>query len=171
MEQRPVVIVLLPVLVVMCLVGGCGVYSANSGRVDESLQKVAVQYLENLTSEPNIGVDLTDRIILAVQLDNTLKVVEEGDADTILSGRVVRYHLKEAFAREDLTVNEYQVQIAVQLSLTVRATGEKLFENRRFTGSGSYLLDDPDGTTEETARTEATTDIVKDILAIVVEDW
>ena len=158
------------VATVLLGIGGCGVYSASSGRVDDSFKRVAVQYLENLTSEPNIGVDLADAIILALQLDNTLKVVDEGDTDTILAGKVMRYGLKEVAARQDLTVTEYQVQIAVELTLTVRATGEKLFERKRFTGTGNYVLND-DVTSEDTARSEAAEEIVRDILALVVEDW
>jgi hypothetical protein len=162
------------VLLLVCavpLLGGCGVYSASTGRVDVSLQRTSVRYLENNTSEPTIGVDLTDAIILAIQVDNTLKIVEEGDADTIISGKVVRYHLKEVSARESLTVDEYQVQIAVVLDMVRRSTGESIFSNRRFTGLGNYILDDPSGSSEETARQEAADEIVKDILAIVVEGW
>jgi hypothetical protein len=158
--------------VVMCvMMSGCGVYSASSGRVDENLQKVAVQYLENLTPEPNLGVDLSDVIIFAIQSDNTLKVVDEASADSIISGRVVRYTLREVMTTQELTVNEYQVQIAVVLTFTVRATGEKIFDKRRFTGTGNYVLNDPQGTSEQTARSEAVEEIVRDILAQVVEDW
>jgi hypothetical protein len=158
-------------VVIWGMVPGCGVYSASSGRVDENLQKVAVQYLENLTPEPNLGVDLSDVIIFALQSDNTLKVVDEASADSIISGRVVRYTLREVMTTQDLTVNEYQVQIAVVLTFTVRATGEKIFDKRRFTGTGNYLLNDPQGTSEQTARSEAVEEIVRDILAQVVEDW
>ena len=104
----------LRVFVLVALVftlGGCSTYSGSSGRVDEGIQRVAVQYLENLTAEPNIGVDLADLITLAIQVDNTLKVVDEGEADTIISGKVLRYALREQSPREDLTVTEYQVQI------------------------------------------------------------
>jgi len=153
------------------MLSGCGVYSASSGRVDENLQKVAVQYLENLTPEPNLGVDLSDVIIFAIQSDNTLKVVDEASADSIISGRVVRYTLREVMTTQELTVNEYQVQIAVVLTFTVRATGEKIFDKRRFTGTGNYVLNDPQGTSEQTARSEAVEEIVRDILAQVVEDW
>ncbi len=159
-------------LVMVCgLVAGCGVYSASSGRVDENLKKVAVQYLENLTPEPNLGVELSDVIIFALQVDNTLKVVDEANADSIISGRVVRYTLREVATTQELTVNEYQVQVAVVLTFTVRATGEKIFDKRRFTGTGNYVLNDPQGTSEETARNEAVEEIVRDILAQVVEDW
>ena len=158
-------------LLTALVLSGCGVYSASSGRVDESIKRVAVQYLENQTAEPGIEVDLTDAIIRALQYDNTLKVVEEGNSDSIISGKVTRYTLREVAARQDLTVNEYQVQIAVTLSFTIRATGESLFKDKRFTGVGNYVLDDADGTSEETARTEAAEEIVRDILAQVVEDW
>ena len=59
----------------------------------------------------------------------------------------------------------------MSLTFTVRSTGEKIFDTKRFTGTGNYVLDDPAGTSEETARAEAAEEIVKDILALVVEDW
>jgi len=152
-------------------VAGCGVYSASSGRVDESIKRVAVEYLDNQTAEPDLGVALTDDITEQIQLDNTLKVVGEENADSVISGRVVRYALREVAARQDLTVNEYQVQIAVVLTFTVRQTGDTIFKDRRFTGSGNYVLDDPLGSSEQSAREEAVKEIVRDILAQVVEDW
>jgi hypothetical protein len=149
---------------------GCGVYSASSGRVDESLKRVAVEYLENQTAEPNIEVVLSDDIIRAIQLDNTLKITDEGSANSIITGRVVRYVLGEVAARQDLTVTEYQVQIAVVLTMTVRQTGKKIFDGKRFTGTGNYVLND-ELTSEASAREEAAKEIVRDILALVVEDW
>jgi hypothetical protein len=150
---------------------GCA-YSTSQGRVDESIKQVHVEYLENLTAEPQIGVDLADLIVDAIQIDNTLRIVSQPNADAIISGRVTRYHLQEMGLRQDLTVNEYQIQIAVMLTFAVRSTGETLFKDRRFTGRGTYVLNDPTGqTSEDTARTEAGREIVKDILAIVVEDW
>ena len=157
-------------LLVVFFATGCGVYSGTSGRVDENIKRVTVQYLENLTPQPNLGVEVSEDIIYALPVDNTLKVVEEVDADSIISGRVMRYIRREVAATQDLTVNEFQVQIAVTLTFTVRATGEKLFDNRRFTGTGNYVLNDPI-TSEETARDEAVEEIVRNILAIVVMDW
>ncbi len=170
--RRPVTVAAVGLIVVgLVVLSGCGVYSASSGRVDENLKMVAVQYLENLTAEPNLGVDLSDDIIYALQVDNTLKVVDEADADSIISGRVVRYTLREVATTSELTVNEYQVQIAVVLTFTVRATGEKIFDKKRFTGIGNYVLNDSEGTSEDSARDEAVEEIVRDILAQVVEDW
>ncbi len=157
--------------VVLLGVSGCGVYSASSGRVDESIQRVAVRILENRTTEPNLGVELTDAIILSLQEDNTLKVVDESVADSVVYGEVVRYHQREVAARSDLTVNEYQIQIAVQLTFEERKSGERIFDQRRFNGTGSYTLDSDSETDESTARDEAAGEIVKDILAQVVEDW
>lgn len=151
--------------------GGCGVYTASSGRVDDNRKRVFVAYLENDTPEANIGTELTDAIVNALQVDNTLKVVGEEVADSVITGKVTRYLLREMATRADLTVNEYQVQIAVTLTFTVKASGETIFERRTFNGSGNYVLNDPQGTSEQTARAEAAGEIVRDILALVVEDW
>ena len=151
--------------------GGCGVYSVSSGRVDESIKRVAVPFLENRTAEPNLEIVLTEAIIEAIQDDNTLKVVEEKDADSILQGKVLQYRLKEAFTNPDLQVDEYQVQILVELDFTVVQTGEKIFEKRRITGTGNYTWNDPNDSNESLARIEAARDIVREVLAMVVEDW
>lgn len=153
------------------VLAGCGVYTASSGRVEENRKRVFVAFLENDTPEANIGVELTDAIVSALQADNTLKVVGQEVADSVITGRVTRYVLREMATRADLTVNEYQVQISVSLTFTVRATNETIFDKRTFNGSGNYLLNDPQGTTEQTARDEAAKEIVRDILAQVVEDW
>ena len=103
--QMPGVRATLGILAILVALPGCGVYSAQSGRVKESLKRVAVVTLENQTPEPSIGVDLTDAIISALQVDNTLKVVDEESADSVITGRVTQYTLQEAFAKQDLTVN------------------------------------------------------------------
>jgi len=157
-------------LIGLLVLNGCGVYSSSSGRVDETIRQVAIPYLDNQSPEPNIEIELTEAIIDALQDDNTLKVVDESSAQSILSGRVVQYRLKEAFA-QDQRVNEYQVQIMVELAFTVRATGEKIFEKKRLTGTGNYILNDPDGRDETSARQEAATEIVREVLALIVEDW
>ena len=164
-------VLIMVTVLLLALVGGCSIYSASSGRVEESIQRVAVRMLENSTPEPNLGVELSDAIILALQTDNTLKVVDEESADSIIFGEVLRYNLKELATRSDLLVNEYQVQIAVVLTFEVLASGERVFDKKRFRGTGNYFLDDSSETDEISARAEAADEIVKDILGQVVEDW
>jgi len=153
------------------LVSGCGVYSASSGRVDDTIKRVSIPYLVNETAEPGIGIELTDAIIEAIQTDNTLKIVDDAISSSEITGRVVRYKLKEAFTTTDLKVDEYQVQILVELSMRVKGTETYMFENKKIAGTGNYILDDPEGTSEQTARVEAAGEIVREILAAIVEDW
>jgi len=150
---------------------GCGVYSTSSGRIDESIRLVAVPYFENSTAEPNIEVELTENIISALQDDNTLRVVDLRDAATELTGKVVRYNLREAFTTSELQVDEYQVQIMVELTMRVLETGEALFEKKRITGTGNFSVDDTGGSAEADARSTAAAEIVREVLAAVVEDW
>ena len=154
-----------------CLLVGCGVYSASSGRVDESLKRVAVEYLENRTAEADLGVTVSEGIIDAIQEDNTLKVVSSDAADSIIDGAVTGYRLRRMAVSAELQVEEYQVQMVVELTFRVKATGDAIFEKKRFTGTGNYYLDDPNSSSELTAREDAIAEIVRDVLAQVVEDW
>ncbi len=157
-------------LSMLCCLIGCGVYSASSGRVEDSRKYVYVDFLDNNTAEPGIGTKLTELIVDKLQEDNTLKVADRANASSVIEGTVTLYRVKEAFATGDLTVNEYQVQISVKLSFTVNATGEKIINNKKFSGTGNYILNDQNAT-EDNARDEAAGEIVKDVLAMVVEDW
>ncbi len=140
-------------LILMALASSCGVYSMSSGRVDDTVRKVYVPFLENATSEPDVGIDLTERIIQSLQDDNTLKIVAEEDASSILKGRVITYRVKEAFASQtssnNLQVDEYQIQIQVELTFEILETGEELFAKKKIRGTGNYAIDGSDGTTEE----------------------
>ncbi|MFO7652436.1 MAG: LptE family protein [Candidatus Krumholzibacteriia bacterium] len=157
-------------LALVAAIGGCGIYSGTSGRVDESIRRVSVPYFENRTAEPNIEVLLTDEVISALQRDNTLKVVDESSADSVLRGSVTRYQVREAFTNPQQTVDEYQVQIALRLTFFVKQTGTSIFEERTFTGAGNYVLADPEFGEPE-ARAQAAQEIVNDVLAQVVEEW
>jgi hypothetical protein len=150
---------------------GCGVYSASSGRVDPSLRRVAVEYFENRTPEADLGIELAELVIAALQEDNLLRVVDFPAADTVLEGTVTRYFLRQASISPDQQVDEFQVQISVELTFRVKSTGQAIFENRRFNGTGNYLLNDPGGSSEETAKREAANEITRDVLAQIVEDW
>ncbi len=150
---------------------GCGVYSTTSGRIDEAIRLVAVPYFENRTAEPNIEVELTENIISALQDDNTLRVVHIRDAATEITGKVVRYNLREAFTTSELQVDEYQVQIMVELTMRVLETGEAIFEKKRITGTGNFAVEDTGGSAEADARATAAAEIVREVLAAVVEDW
>ena len=157
-------------LVLVLGLAGCGVYSASSGRVDQAIQRVSVEYFENRTAEPDLGILLTDLLIAALQEDNTLKVVDGQVSDSVIEGEVIRYLLRRASMSAEQQVDEFQVQIAVKLTFRVKATGETVFEKKQFTGVGNYYIDSGNSD-EASARIDAVVEITKDVLAEVVEDW
>jgi len=165
--------VLLILVMMTGLTAGCGTYSASSGRVDDSIKKVAVEYLENRTSQADIGVFFTGLIIEAIRDDNTLKVVNYEAADSVIEGVVTQYRLRQAGISQEQQVDEYQVQIAVELTFRVKESGETIFSKQRFTGVGTYYLNDTNvpASSETSAQEEAAVEIARDILAMVVEDW
>jgi hypothetical protein len=168
-EIRRLTLALLPATMILAM-AGCA-YSTSSGRVDESIKRVAVEYLDNVTAEADLGIEVSQGIIDALQEDNTLKVVERDVADSVIEGTVSGYRLRRMAVSSELQVEEYQVQMVVQLTFRVKSTGEALIDGRRFTGTGNYFLNDPNGSNEISARNDAIETIVRDVLALVVEDW
>jgi hypothetical protein len=69
-----------------------------------------------------------------------------------------------------MQVDEYQVQIAVELTMRRLDGGENVFTRKRLNGSGNFILGDS-ATSELTARSEAAAEIVREVLGLIVEDW
>jgi hypothetical protein len=84
-----------------------------------------VPYLENATAEPSIEIELTEAIIAALQDDNTLRVWTRGRPHR--AGRT-RGRLRPRGVHLDtggnMQVDEYQVQISVELTMRRMDGGE-----------------------------------------------
>ncbi len=71
------------------LFAGCFRYSF-SGAVPSHLKTIAVPLLDNQTAEFGIAERITDQIIGEFQRDNTFKIADPGNSDSILKGSLVR---------------------------------------------------------------------------------
>ena len=66
-------------------------YSPSPAQFPTHLKTLAVPILKNETTEPNIEQEVTQAIVDRFVQDNKLRVVDEAQADLIISGSVVRY--------------------------------------------------------------------------------
>ena len=155
-------------LLLLVALAGCA-YSLRAGRLRQGLEVVAVPYLENRSSEPEIEIQLTEAIIAGLIRDRTLRVADESRADALVLGTIREYRFREVFFGGDRQAEEYEITIAVEVEVIDRATRESMVGPRTVTGKGSYLLDVSGG--EEAARQEAVGEIVEGILNLVIEEW
>jgi hypothetical protein len=95
------------VLVVLAFaaVSGCG-YSTTS-RTARDIKSIFVPFFDNKTAEPNLEITVTERLINYMILDNTLKVVDEDEADAILEGEISQFRNQPFSFNQDLNAQEY----------------------------------------------------------------
>lgn len=160
----------LSVLLLPLLLLGCA-YSTTS-RTAKGIKSIAVPFFDNQTTEPNLEISVTERIIQNLVDDNTLNVTEEERADAVLDGAITNFsNLPFSFNRE-LNAEEYHVVITVELSLFNRRANEPIWSRRPIRGDGSYLLDSTEeGFSYEDALEEAIKEITDQILNLTVQDW
>jgi outer membrane lipopolysaccharide assembly protein LptE/RlpB len=158
------------VVLAFAAVSGCG-YSTTS-RTARDIKSIFVPFFDNKTAEPNLEITVTERLINFMILDNTLKVVDEDEADAILEGEISQFRNQPFSFNQDLNAQEYIVVIKVIATLYNRKTNESIWQSRSFEGNGSYFVEGAeDGRTFNDAVAECIEEITDQILNITVQDW
>ena len=153
----------------------CGYYSTG-GKTAGDIEKVAVPYLSNETAEPEIEIEITQRIIDELVKDNTLKVVSEQEADGILEGIVIEYRNIPFTFNKNPTQVEYQAEqyrlvIGIRVSLFNRKENSYIWQDKQITAHGDYYLVTTSDQNYEKALVLVYKDIVDDILGATVQEW
>jgi hypothetical protein len=144
----------------------CGVYTFSPSALG-GIKSVAIPLFDNQTLEGGISEKLTDGLAQAFVTDNTLRVVPEGNADSILRGSVVSYSNDPYTYDESETVTEYIVTIDANVQFVERSSGKTIWEER-FSNWGTY---DSAGGIEDIGQNRAIDKLVEDILNRTVKGW
>jgi hypothetical protein len=152
---------------VAALAVSCTPYSFSGGRT-ALVQTVAVPTFENRTTEFGLPETLTRGIIDGFVNDNQIKVVDQGQAEAILSGSIADYKRRAYTFDENDRVTEYMVEIWVDASLRKRASDEEVWTAERMRGFGVYKADTED---EQTGQKRAIDKLAEDILNRTIKSW
>lgn len=159
----------------------CGYYSF-SGSGLKGTGSVAVPLFENQTQEYGIRESLTQKVVDAYVQDNTLKVVNEKIADSILSGTIIRY-LREAHTfDESENVKEYKVRVFAKVILKEAKKKKTIWQDDNLEGWAIYSATDETGDegkeetleklkTEDDAKERALERLADDIVNRTVKGW
>ncbi|HSG27146.1 MAG TPA: LptE family protein [Candidatus Krumholzibacterium sp.] len=170
-KVRHIAIVASVLLLSMTL--SCGYYRTTS-RTAGDIKRIAIPYLVNDTPEPDVEIEITQKIIDGIVRDNTLKVVSEDDADGILEASIVEYrNAPYTFAQSggDVQAEQYRLTITLKASLFDRAKNSYIWEDRRIRASGDYYLETTSEQTYAKALEDVYRDLVESILSATVQDW
>ncbi len=151
--------------------GGCSHYGFSSA-VKTHISTIAVPVLLNETLEYGAEQGVTDAIVAQFTEDNTLRVVGEEEADSILRGAVVLYERPVMSYDASGNPKEYKVRVVAKLSYEDLTKNEVVWEEEvegwavySDTAAGGYEA------TEEEAREYAFVKLAQDVLSKTVQGW
>ena len=117
--------------------------------------------------ETNITRSVIDRFIL----DSHLDIKAEKDADLVLKGSLTdldRYPLSYS---KDENVEEFRIEIIVDLSLLNNRTGKVMWQETGFSGQTDYDISGKNAINEAEAVNNAIKDLAQRIVERTVEAW
>jgi len=161
----------LVLLMMLALAAGCSHYSF-SAAAKTHISTIAIPILENETLAYGAEIGITDALIEQFTTDNTLRVVGEDDADSILRGAVAVYERPVMSYDAGGNPLEYKVRVIARLSYEDVTRGSLVWEEE-VEGWAVYSVSGGSGelSSEEEAQERAYEKLAEDVLSKTVQGW
>ncbi|MGB7061851.1 MAG: LptE family protein [Candidatus Zixiibacteriota bacterium] len=166
-RKKPRFCVLCTAYCLLLFISGCGVYSF-SGSGLSGIKTIAVPLFDNETQEYGLREALTEKIAERFVQDNTLKVVNERTADSILRGVVTNYTRETHTFDEQENPKEYIARIWVRVTFEEKKGKKVVWKEDNLLGWGIYSAQDE---TEEMGKERAIEKLAEDIVNKTVKGW
>ncbi len=170
-------------VVLGCLISGCG-YTTRPG-IASHLRTVYVKPFVNKIDitelgtgrdrfpiyRPQMEIDLTNAVIRRYQFTGLLRPARPGRADALLEGELIGFQRDALRYDASSNVEEWRLNITVNLRLTDQTLKLLLWEEQSFFGDTTYFTVGADAESESAALSRAITDLARRIVERTVEDW
>ena len=120
---------------------------------------------------PGMEVDLTDAVIRRYQFTGLLRPSSAERADTRLEGELVAFRKDPLRYNTSQQVEEWRLNVVVNLRFYDRQSAESLWEESNFTGDTTYFALGSKAEAESTALSRAIEDLAKRVVERTVESW
>lgn len=164
--------VVASILTMNLLFTGCAGYRIGS-MLPGDVKSVYVPTFVNKTGEPLIEFDTTQAVIQQFQLDGSLKVVGEEDADAILTVVLTEYRLEPVSYRKDVRTAAQQYRLFIAANMVMRRTKDQTVVAESPKVIGKYVFDVVGDLSSSKLRANplAATDLGYNIVQLLVEYW
>lgn len=170
----------IPLFLLALAVCGCG-YTTRSN-ISQDFRTINITPFANkvdITSETNTGnkyriyrpgleTDITKSVISRFLFDGNLRPVNKDTADLVLEGELAEFRRDPLRYTESDEVEEYRVNIVVNIRMRDKRNNKLLWEERGFTGDTTYF---PAKKSEASAINDAIADLSRRIVQRTVEQW
>lgn len=179
-------------LVVSCwllVVGICGCGYSTRSMISDKFRTIYVTPFINkidITKEtdvaakykiykPLIETDITKAVINKYLFDGNLKPVRQENADLTLKGEVIEFRRDPLRYTDSDEVEEYRINLVVDITLWDNKENKIAWEEKGFTGDSTYFTTFAPASVEkksdDTAVSDAITDLARRIVERTVEQW
>jgi len=154
------------------VISHCGYYSFSGSSLPANIRTIAIPMFENRTTEFGVREDITDALINEFTQDNTLKVVDQRSADSIIEGTIINIREQAGAYNQQEQVKEIRIYVNVQAKFEDLKNNKVIWEEQ-ITQWGTYSPDSPSGenSTRQDAIGEAIGKIVTDIFNKTISGW
>ncbi|OGX21774.1 MAG: hypothetical protein A3K54_01805 [Omnitrophica WOR_2 bacterium RBG_13_44_8] len=125
--------------------------------------------------KPMLETDVTRAVTNKYLFDGNLRPVREGSADLILKGEVVEFRRDPLRYTDGDEVEEYRINIIVNISIEDTKEKQLVWEEKNFTGDYTYFTSYAPASaikkSDDTAVNEAISDLARRIVERTVEQW
>ena len=183
-EFCPLISVLCLLTPALCvLIAGCG-YTTRPGLasyirtlyVKPFTNKIDITTLTSSRSElpfyrPGMEIDLTRAVVSRFQFTGLLRPASADRADARLEGELVEFRREPLRYNASQQVEEWRLNVVVNLRFVDRTTNTVMWEEERFTGDTTYFSLGSKTESESHALSRAITDLARRIVERTVENW
>jgi len=120
---------------------------------------------------PLLETDITKTVSDKFLFDGNLKPVKENAADLILKGELMEFRKDPLRYTESDVVEEYRINLIVNLSMWDKKEDKLVWEEKNFTGDTTYFTSGSSAKSEATAINDALTDLARRIVERTVQQW
>lgn len=146
----------------------CGYYSFSGSSLPSHLKTIAIPVFDDKTSEFGVREKISEALIEEFTRDNTLKISDPRNADSILEGTITSIRDQAGAYDANEQVKDIKIHITVDVKFRDVKKREIIWEEQ-ITQWGTYDPDASDGRTEGIG--EAVDKLVADILNKTIAGW
>ncbi len=141
-------------LLVLTFFASCGYQFEGGGYIKDNVMHIAVQVLENKSSETGAGITFTNALIQEIIQNTDTKVVNESSATAVLEGTISAITFRTAARSSTESVIDRKVSSIVDLKLTNKEDGEVIWSVKSFVTYEVYAVSE-DKVNDEVSKKEA----------------
>ena len=119
----------------------------------------------------HMEVDITNEVINRFQFTGLMRPAGPDRADVRLEGELVSYHKDPLRYDPAQQVEEWRVNVVVNLRFIDQTTQMLLWEESHFVGDATYFAIGPKAESEAAALDRAITDLARRVVERTVESW